>query len=780
MNTTQASARIAIGLVLFACSESSPSHSETPIGDTPPIELEPLLRGESAQRIVDEGGDELLIGNLRLEVPAGALAEATTITVTEVDPSAAPGIQAIGPIYLLEPSGLRFLRPATLHFQLEEFPANELSTLSVFLSQGEERVFEAIDAVSDENTVRAPLEHFSLVALGLPNEEAPLWYPLDVAITGTTYANHPDNAVDYACWENLVYAAKDGQLTHAHDGCQDNQAALHNTWSQFSSCGGGYGNHIRTLNNDGSTNIYGHLREGSLLVQVGDYVCAGQAIARCGASGKVKSMSGGTGAHLHFGYRNPLGEKVYPPHAYAEPEKYKGGAAFLEYCDDIDALHDARSDMPLLQKDCEGYQQSDAHVCAATRAMVAKVLSLSNFVDQSADFGRCAPACSIEDGQEWATDFIDAMMRLHRNGESFAFNPASSCSASDAMTRLHLVKALVIAFGLPLSTPNSLPVDAALVDSSLLPYLSAAVAAGIIPPDRPFYPNRFATLGDLAELVAPLLQDATTPGADEIDACNSTAPSCAHPSKAVFCGPAGTGLDPNLLYHCPNGSTVALASCAPEPCLISTASEDDRCELPTGCPAVPCPSPSYGDWSSCSYPDLCTEQGNRSRHLTSYTCIDATCQAQQHSEDEACSRETDGNACGSAQQCSNGVCGTSCTPLYTAQSGRACDDKYCFELIACDAVTTRVRFSKLDNSAFGNFSLYFRVQSGSTSLVETTGFCDPYEGQQGVEASFATSKLGLDVGQSASISATLWVGPEQHSCQDAHALGSRTIQFDCG
>ncbi len=54
----------------------------------------------------------------------------------------------------------------------------------------------------------------------------------------------------------------------------------------------GFGNWIRVLHDDGSVSVYGHMS--TLLVQVGQYVEAGEEIALMGSEGI------GTGCHLHF------------------------------------------------------------------------------------------------------------------------------------------------------------------------------------------------------------------------------------------------------------------------------------------------------------------------------------------------------------------------------------------------------------------------------------------------------------------------------------------------
>lgn len=74
-----------------------------------------------------------------------------------------------------------------------------------------------------------------------------------------------------------------------------------------------YGNYVQILHDNGYRTIYGHLKNGSLLVRVGDHV-------RVGAPLGVGDNSGwSTGSHLHFEVRDPSGRKVDP---YGESPSY--------------------------------------------------------------------------------------------------------------------------------------------------------------------------------------------------------------------------------------------------------------------------------------------------------------------------------------------------------------------------------------------------------------------------------------------------------------------------
>ncbi|MEZ4235137.1 MAG: peptidoglycan DD-metalloendopeptidase family protein [Myxococcota bacterium] len=85
-----------------------------------------------------------------------------------------------------------------------------------------------------------------------------------------------------------VTAAADGTVIAMHDG-------------EFDRCttgncagGGGFGNYVYLQHADGKVTIYGHLKQFSVLVGVGDSVVCGQKMGEMGSSGFS------TGPHLHF------------------------------------------------------------------------------------------------------------------------------------------------------------------------------------------------------------------------------------------------------------------------------------------------------------------------------------------------------------------------------------------------------------------------------------------------------------------------------------------------
>ena len=103
---------------------------------------------------------------------------------------------------------------------------------------------------------------------------------------GRSYEWH--DAVDIgASSGTAIYAANSGTVVSSFSGCSH--------YSSWCSCGGGYGNYIWILHDNGYETIYGHMS--STAVSTGQYVAAGQKI------GYVGSTGWSTGPHLHFELR---------------------------------------------------------------------------------------------------------------------------------------------------------------------------------------------------------------------------------------------------------------------------------------------------------------------------------------------------------------------------------------------------------------------------------------------------------------------------------------------
>ena len=83
-----------------------------------------------------------------------------------------------------------------------------------------------------------------------------------------------------------VYASASGNVIYVRDGETDRNTSR--------SCPGGFGNHVRIKHHNGFTTIYGHLKNGSISVERGQDVVAGEKIGVIGSSGSSD------GPHLHF------------------------------------------------------------------------------------------------------------------------------------------------------------------------------------------------------------------------------------------------------------------------------------------------------------------------------------------------------------------------------------------------------------------------------------------------------------------------------------------------
>ncbi len=109
---------------------------------------------------------------------------------------------------------------------------------------------------------------------------------------------------------------------------------------------------------------------------------------------------------------------------------------------------------------------------------------------------------------------------------------------------------------------------------------------------------------------------------------------CALPST---CSGAGT-----------RSRTVTSFACEAGSCTGTDRDESESCT--TNTEGAPCGTATYGPWSACSFSSPCDETGTRSRTVTRYSCSSGACTTPQTStETSPCTRDTDGDACGSSQ-----------------------------------------------------------------------------------------------------------------------------------
>lgn len=167
------------------------------------------------------------------------------------------------------------------------------------------------------------------------------------------------------------------------------------------------------------------------------------------------------------------------------------------------------------------------------------------------------------------------------------------------------------------------------------------------------------------------------------DECNPATGECGIPRNETACD---DGLYCNGEDMCVEGECTAGTD---DPCGGRTCNEamnSCECTMDEHCPAdIP------GEWGACEYADAtCSEIGEHSRLVTTFTCTEGLCVQGAANEEEACgARETDGTECTSdglrcngTESCKAGVCtpaGTNQCPNqpatpYCAESGDLCNE----------------------------------------------------------------------------------------------------------
>ncbi len=96
--------------------------------------------------------------------------------------------------------------------------------------------------------------------------------------------------------------------------------------------------------------------------------------------------------------------------------------------------------------------------------------------------------------------------------------------------------------------------------------------------------------------------------------------------------------------------------CAADACTGTPFTETQNCTLPaTG--GDSCGTPTVGPWGACSFADMCSEMGTRSRTVTTPVCRSQMCRMEDSTETEACTRDTDGTMCGATTTGAWSACG---------------------------------------------------------------------------------------------------------------------------
>ena len=147
------------------------------------------------------------------------------------------------------------------------------------------------------------------------------WYPTayydhgsytDWDCGGITYAGHRGTDLGGGSFSGMddgrdVHVAATGVVVATNDGAFDRCT----TGECYG--GGGFGNYVYVAHSNGTETIYGHLKQGSVAVAVGDEVVCGDFLGQMGSSGYS------TGPHLHFQVNDPSGTAVDPFDGACDP-----------------------------------------------------------------------------------------------------------------------------------------------------------------------------------------------------------------------------------------------------------------------------------------------------------------------------------------------------------------------------------------------------------------------------------------------------------------------------
>jgi hypothetical protein len=116
-------------------------------------------------------------------------------------------------------------------------------------------------------------------------------YDFLVVRDGRTFAGDAARNESYFCFGQPILAPAAGVVRAAADGIADNRPGVMNAREPL-------GNHVVLDHGNGEFSFLAHLQRGSVAVQAGREVRAGEAIGRCGNSGNS------TEAHLHYHLQN--------------------------------------------------------------------------------------------------------------------------------------------------------------------------------------------------------------------------------------------------------------------------------------------------------------------------------------------------------------------------------------------------------------------------------------------------------------------------------------------
>src|SRR3546814_3320485 len=112
-------------------------------------------------------------------------------------------------------------------------------------------------------------------------------YDLLKIVDGSSHRGDGSALEDYYCWNEKILAPADGTVLEAVDGLPDQAIGTRNTKAAA-------GNHVMLDLGHGEYAMLAHLRRGSVAVEAGQQVAAGDELGRCGNSGHTSEQ------HLHL------------------------------------------------------------------------------------------------------------------------------------------------------------------------------------------------------------------------------------------------------------------------------------------------------------------------------------------------------------------------------------------------------------------------------------------------------------------------------------------------
>ncbi|MBZ0121967.1 MAG: hypothetical protein K8H88_33545 [Sandaracinaceae bacterium] len=153
---------LSCALALVACGPTS----HTPDGGTSDPDSGPISPppppGSTATQTIGSAGGSLAIQAFEIEVPPGALASDTEITVT-VTSDAVPGaFTGFSPLFRFEPEGLAFAAPVTVRMPF----AGDARTATIFWSQSGGTSYVALPTRIEGGAAVAQTTHFSSAFVG--------------------------------------------------------------------------------------------------------------------------------------------------------------------------------------------------------------------------------------------------------------------------------------------------------------------------------------------------------------------------------------------------------------------------------------------------------------------------------------------------------------------------------------------------------------------------------------------------------------------------------------